>query len=159
MVPVVAEGRRQPLHSDHNYRADSGRGSDLLFRNLETTKIVKLLHATALALVGWYMIIPPSSGIRRPGYPRTNPAAPLSRWSFYNESWDHDAWPPADRAHAKEFDLKAACEAKKEKVYPAHPPPIPRTAGGDMTERIETYREFGSHTICVSSGDPRFKEK
>jgi hypothetical protein len=62
-------------------------------------------------------------------------------------------------AHAKEFDSKAACEATKEKIYPAHPRPISPTAGGGLKERIETYREFGSHTICVSSDDPRFKGK
>jgi hypothetical protein len=114
---------------------------------------MRFRHAAALALVVWYMIIPPASGIWRPGY-RTNPTAPLSKWYFYNESWTRAAWSPADRAHAKEFDSKAACEATKEKVYPAHPP-IPRTAGGGMTERIETYREFGSHTICLASDDPR----
>lgn len=34
MAPVVAQSRREPLHSDHNNRPRSGRGSDLLFRNL-----------------------------------------------------------------------------------------------------------------------------
>jgi len=120
---------------------------------------MKPRHAAALALVGWYMIIPPSSGIRRPGYPRTNPSAPLSRWEFYNESWFTDTWGPVDRAHAKEFDSKAACEATKEKVYPSHLPPIPQNVGGDARETLESVREFGSHTICVSSDDPRLKEK
>jgi hypothetical protein len=117
-------------------------------------------HVAALALVGWYMIIPPSSGIRRPGYPRTNPSAPFSKWGFYNESWFTNTWGPEDRAHAKEFDSKAACEAKKkEEIYPAHLPLPQNVKGGDARERIESAREFGSQTICVSSDDPRLKGK
>jgi hypothetical protein len=122
---------------------------------------VKPHHSAALALVVWYMIIPPSSGIRRPGYPRTIPAAPLSKWYFWNESWLHNPWGPGDRAHAKEFDSKAACEAKKtEEIYPAHLPlGSLNSLGGDERETIESARESGSHTICVSSDDPRLKEK
>ena len=121
---------------------------------------MRIRHAAALALVGWYMIIPPPSEIRRPGYPRTNPSAPLSRWEFYNDSWFTDTWGPVDRAHAKEFDSKAACEATKEKVYPSHLlQPVPRNVGGDASEKLEAIREFASHTICVCSDDPRLKEK
>jgi len=121
-------------------------------------KSVKPRHAAALGLVVWYMITPPFSGIRRPGY-RTNPAAPLSKWYFYNELDPHNPWGPIDISHAEKFDSKAACEAKKEKVYPSHLPPIPLNTGGDARERLESVREFGSHTICVSSDDPRFNEK
>ena len=38
---------------------------------------MKLYHATALALVGWYLMIPPTGR----NYPTGNVAAPLSQWS------------------------------------------------------------------------------
>jgi hypothetical protein len=158
MVPVVAEGRREPLRTDHNNRPRSGRGPDLLFGNLSTENLMKSRHAAALALVVWYMIIPPSSGIRRQGYPRTNPAAPLSKWYFWNESWLHNPWGPADRAHAKEFDSKATCEAKKkEEIYPAHLPlgslnglGGTRAKGSKELESLVLTRFACLPTICVS---------
>ena len=39
MVPVVAEGRREPLRADYSNRPRSGRRSDLLFWNLVARRI------------------------------------------------------------------------------------------------------------------------
>ena len=60
MVPVVAEGRREPLRTNHINRTRSGRGSDLFFWNLRATKIVKLLLEAALALLGLSLMVPSS---------------------------------------------------------------------------------------------------
>jgi hypothetical protein len=104
-------------------------------------------HAAALALVGWYLIIPPLKGLGR------DERAPLSKWFFYNElKFPHN---PDDRAHAIEFQTANQCEEKKEEIWPAHPPPIPPTVGGGMRERVERNRETGAKSRCVASDDPR----
>jgi hypothetical protein len=41
---------------------------------------MKLRHAAALALVGWYLMAPPMSSW--PGTPWIDPNAPLSKWQF-----------------------------------------------------------------------------
>lgn len=45
VVPVVAEGRREPLRADHNNRGRRRGDSNLFFGNLETSRVVKLRHA------------------------------------------------------------------------------------------------------------------
>ena len=115
---------------------------------------MKSRHAAALGLVVWYLIIPPASGIHRRGH-YANPSAPLAKWYFYS-GWKE---PYIDRAHAKEFDSEATCEALKEKYYPAHPPPLSLIQGAEIRDRVEKSREFSSYATCVSSDDPRFKEK
>jgi hypothetical protein len=47
---------------------------------------MRLYHAAAIALVGWYLMTPPTG----PKYPGGNPAAPLSQWS---------KWPKTFRDH------------------------------------------------------------
>jgi hypothetical protein len=112
---------------------------------------MNLRHAAALALVGWYLITPPF-GIRIPGH-YANSAAPLAKWRFYNEL--HRRTPNRlDKARAKEFDSKAACEAKRAELYPTL-----SVQGATVKERIEINRELGSQTICIATDDPRLKEK
>jgi len=58
-----------------------GAGHKTIYRAIATPKRevangMKLRHAAALALVGWYMIIPPTSR----DYPMGNVDAPLSEW-------------------------------------------------------------------------------
>jgi hypothetical protein len=116
---------------------------------------MKPRHAAALALVGWYLMEPPIVGPYGRGRVY-DASAPLSRWYFYNEL-KSDIHNPLDRAHATKFRSKDQCDAKREEKWPANPPPIPPTVGGGMTERIETWRELGAKSLCVSADDPRLK--
>src|SRR5260221_1301363 len=57
---MVAEGRREPLHSDHSNRPRSGCGSDLFFLNLEHLRFalriyeVGPLHIRLRAYLGYW---------------------------------------------------------------------------------------------------------
>jgi hypothetical protein len=104
-----------------------------------------LRHAAALALVGWYMITAPFA----------NTSAPVAKWEFYNDLPPRTLNRPTDKAHAKEFDSKAACEAKKAEIWPTlSGSSVP---GGDIQEWIARHNTIASHTICISSSDPRLK--
>ena len=107
---------------------------------------MKPRHAAALALVGWFLMIPPNTGGSR------DEGAPLSKWFSYNELKLNSK---DDRAHAMEFQTAEQCEAKKEQRWPADPPPIPPTVGPDMSRRVNRWREAGAKSRCVSSDDPR----
>jgi hypothetical protein len=113
---------------------------------------ISLRHAAALALVSWYLLLPPYKLVYQGSQSRADPGAPLERWLFYNESRNPNS---EVRTNAKAFDSNAACEATKEQLYPADPPPIPTGVGAEIRDRIEELIEYASHAICVSSNDPR----
>jgi hypothetical protein len=106
---------------------------------------MKSRHTAALALVGWYLIT------------YANPSAPTAEWSFYNELRLTPKTRPTDKRHAKEFESKAACEAKKDQVCQALS--LSSTArGGDIKAWVDRHNSLRSRTICVSSDDPRLKQ-
>ena len=117
---------------------------------------IRVRHVAKLALVGWYLMLPPLVGCCGPG--SYDAGAPLSKWLFYNEL-KSDIRNPENRVHAMEFRSAEACEAKRAEKWPPNPPPIPPTVGGGMSERIETWRELGAKSRCVSADDPHLKEK
>jgi hypothetical protein len=57
---------------------------------------MKLRHAAALALVGWYLMVPPQTRTWWIGPERYDDAAPLSRWTT-----------------ERSFDKAEACEAAR----------------------------------------------
>jgi hypothetical protein len=131
VVPVVAEGRREPLRSNHSDRAGSGCGSDLFFWNLEATKIVKLLHATALALVVWYLMLPPSTSLYT-----FDAKAPISKWIDF---MIHDS------ARQCENALTDYRDKMSRNAFGAAPPLA--------AEQIAEFRV----AQCVSTDDPRLE--
>ena len=119
---------------------------------------MNLRHAAVLALVGWYLIVPPPHSDKSRCGRYADPCAPLSQWYFYNESsrWDWKA--PVDRPHALKFDSEERCEAKRNEKYTSwvaakHPPPFWHEGA------INAATEFASHAQCIATDDPRFKEK
>ncbi len=58
--------------------------------------MIKLRHTAALALMGWYLFVPPQTRFWWIGEQRYDDAAPLSRWTL-------------DRS----FDKAAGCEAAR----------------------------------------------
>ena len=110
-------------------------------------------HAAALALVGWYLILPPSHSEKSRCGKYADPCAPLSQWYFYNELSN---WAPMDRPRALEFDSEERCESKKKERYTRwvearHPPPFWTEAA------INASTEFASHAQCIATDDPRLK--
>ena len=57
---------------------------------------MKLRHAAALALVGWYLMVPP---LKSRGSMAVDASAPLARWHIF-----------------KSFDSVTECEALREKI-------------------------------------------
>jgi len=90
---------------------------------------VNLRHAAALALVGWYLVLPPISD----GKPDTS--APLSSW----EQW-------------RSFDTAESCEQardfKREQMKKYDEPKT-----GILWSEV-----FGVYSKCISTDDQRLKE-
>jgi hypothetical protein len=99
---------------------------------------MKLRHAAALALTGWYLIAPPAPG--------TKPVPPLYKWV---------------RLH--EFDTAAQCKQwiRMQKTVPSKDAVVKwgcMTNNGDYCPPSATDTEQ-SWERCVASDDPRLKPK
>jgi hypothetical protein len=106
---------------------------------------MKLHHAAALALVGWYLMLPPL----RPDGPRSDPpkgsdrvkadlSAPLSQWEAISTG--------------KPFGTKKECEA-----YPEHLKKLLHDPKKPGAERALKY--WFDRSQCVSTDDPRMKSR
>jgi hypothetical protein len=92
---------------------------------------MKLRHAAALALTGWYLMIPPEVGY---GPPIIQYQAPLTKW-----------------ARAKTFDSEKACR-KELRAWSTVKGPFDNYAQQRAADRFQRGR-------CVPADDPRLKEK
>jgi hypothetical protein len=104
---------------------------------------VKLRHAAALALVGWYVIAPPYYVV-----PTTVP--PYTNYEV-DENATLDKWAIIDA-----YDSARECEAKLSifvqlGVAPSDPGPNPRKNAA-LGERLRDC-------LCVATDDPRLKPK
>jgi hypothetical protein len=107
---------------------------------------MNLRHAAALALVGWYLMLPPFIRVgpdpREPGRDIVAPdsAAPLSKW-FWSGS----------------FDSVEACERSQEKeITETQRRNSLKTSFHARIDRDEmAFRE----ARCIATDDPRLKEK
>ena len=99
---------------------------------------MRLRHAAALALAGWYLMLPPVSGI---GVVRGD--APLSQWSI-DGSYDS----ARDCANAK-TQRRAHIEM-----------PLPGEKPGEITEQgMAVPRLVWDSALCIATDDPRLKGK
>jgi len=101
---------------------------------------MKASHAAALALVGWYLMVPPQ--LVSSGHETVNVDAnvPLSRWTTWQA-----------------FDTATECESQLE------------TLKGAALQRAQTGRSRGFlqklldnqffHGQCIATDDPRLKEE
>ena len=119
---------------------------------------MNLRHAAALALVGWYLMVPPFSKTDQYGNTHADPSAPLSEWEFYNElrtTVSHD------RAHALEFRTRDDCERKRKEFYDGWFGTNSRPGGKDIVRwdsiAIGAKTEVITYEKCISSDDPRLK--
>jgi len=97
------------------------------------SRMMKLRHTVALALVaGWLLLAPSADG----------PTAPLTRWTVYPQSMRHTTFPS-----------KAACLAEIGALRHLRPPPkslapLPLTSGAEFAD-----------ALCIAADDPRLKGK
>jgi hypothetical protein len=94
---------------------------------------VKLRHAAALALVGWYLMIPPAV-VEHGNHRIYTKAAPLSRWSLF-QSFDT----------AK--DCQKAATALRQGVVSA--------LSANPKQPLDNLRPM--YAICIATDDPRLK--
>ena len=90
-------------------------------------------HAAALALVGWYLMVPP------PYSERARSLLPLSEWSIY-----------------KTFESADACTFFREDVATG----MLQDAPPDFVVQFDSsFMNIFQQAECVASDDPRLKEK
>ncbi len=94
---------------------------------------MKTRHAAALALVGWYLMMPP--GNRR----SLNSAAPLSKWLVWTF-----------------YDTAAECESGRAFILNLKNQKQEDKAGLDLQALTRTP---GFTLQCIEADDPRLKEK
>jgi hypothetical protein len=100
---------------------------------------MKLRHAAALALAGWYLIMPPTGRTLRVGL-----AAPLSQWRTVGT-----------------FNSADDCESGKRKGLPLLEKRIKEKAGkaGVAAHDSDVQVLAGLSLRCIASDDPRLKGK
>ena len=112
---------------------------------------MKLRHAAALGLVVWYLMLPPNAAVR-------DISIPLAQWSvegtFDTASDCQEAMASLSQRAESETEMRKLADQEWKKVRPDVNLPY------DMRERlIKVVRERLKTMRCVSSDDPRLKEK
>jgi hypothetical protein len=120
---------------------------------------MKPRHAAALALVGWYLMIPPFLKKDQYGHLHADPTAQLSKWHFYNERRDLFY----DQAHAREFRTHDECERKRKEFYDGWFGTNGNRGLKDElmwdSDAIGARTEVIKYERCIASDDPRLKSK
>lgn len=120
---------------------------------------MKRRHAAGLALVGWYLMLPPFLKENQWGIWHADPATPLSQWNFYNERNDFTA----DQAHALEFKTYDECERKRKEFYDGWFGTNGQRGLKDILQwnsiLINARTEVVTSEKCVAGEDPRLKAK
>lgn len=90
-------------------------------------------HAAALALVVWFLLVPPIV-LDATDQPRVQPTAPLNEWRVYAT-----------------FESREQCENLRDKIREGERglPPSEKNA--------ELKREAAASLLCVANDDPRLK--
>jgi hypothetical protein len=129
-------------HAESIAERERGKGREIVTRGVETS--MNLRHATALALVGWYLMQPhvftDATNRGRPAF--GNWAAPISEWEVLHS-----------------YDSAKDCEAEKEHAHKMAQV-IKRTLtdfpANERTE-VRATGEAETYAVCISSDDPRLK--
>ena len=115
-----------------------------LMRRFAKSPSMNLSHAATLALVSWYLLVPPASnwtkwhtpfvksgGVFLSGFP----SAPLSRWSRRGE-----------------FNAQIECEKARQRLT-TRDDPVPN----QLPNNARQY--FAAHATGIANDDPRLEEK
>jgi hypothetical protein len=103
---------------------------------------VKLHHAAALALVGWYLMVPPYSGSPR----RYDDLRPLKEWKSVGQVHDSLAECKRDKA-AKFAQMYAVLGVASTKWH----------LNRDIL--VLNWKNARMATQCIATGDPRLESK
>jgi len=98
-------------------------------------------HAAALALVGWYLMVPPD----RPKL--TDPVEWVSRAPFRD-------WQIVQR-----FDATSACERRRHEIISDAKHAIKADAKARRTAAVLSDYAISNNATCISRDDPRLKEQ
>jgi hypothetical protein len=106
-------------------------------------------HTAALALIGWYLISPPSTYDSRTQSFALLPNAPISKWKVI-DSYDSagDCNSVRDEIQKAAHDPAALAQVNKETAKRGEPPL-------DSKFALESAHE----AFCISTDDPRLKER
>jgi hypothetical protein len=102
---------------------------------------MKLRHAAALALVGWYLMVPPS----------TDEGAPLGHWKV---AASYDSASACEEALHKGKD-----EAQADYQHPSAPPSGWKHSTKDWLDFSRWTAQRFLAAQCIATDDPRLKEK
>ena len=101
---------------------------------------MKLRHAAALALVGWYLMMPPPTKAPKYGW-SVSLSEPLIRWH-----------------HVGSYDTAAECENARDSLHTQGLDRIRRYAKNPFADEAAIGQEDAS-AECIATDDPRLKEK
>jgi hypothetical protein len=118
---------------------------------------LKPRHAAALALVGWYLMVPP------PGPPRStgastappNDNAPLNQWTIRNSS---DSAQACEAAKKKILDTATTNMDKQQHLAERRQGLSPDNFA-DQAFLVADQLEYATEAVCISTDDPRLKSK
>jgi len=91
-------------------------------------------HAAALALIGWYLMIPPVSGDRTNSFKLLR-KAPLSEWTILNV-----------------FDSADSCSRHREQVRA-----LGLKTANKLSESLRAVYDADVLSECIATDDPRLK--
>jgi len=105
---------------------------------------MKSRHAAALALVGWYLIAPPTKQSPTSGAVSLDVSAPLAKWQRIDS-----------------FDTAAECRAAQAKtgVVAIEPDDISILHDGDKEWWAKNAKTTVAASKCIATDDRRLKEK
>ena len=118
---------------------------------------MKPRHAAALALVGWYLMVPP------PGPPRStgantappNDTAPFNQWTIRNS---YDSAQACEAAQKKNLDTATTNMDKQHHLAEQRQGLSPDNFAGQEF-LVADQLEYATEALCISTDDPRLKSK
>lgn len=107
-----------------------------------TDKIVIIRYMIYFALLGWYLMLPPTA--QRNGNPWPDGRAPLGEW-----------------ATAKSFDTAKACETEVDKHRRVFEKAYREVSHNDSSRefRARFFVVTAGEATCIASDDPRLREE
>lgn len=118
---------------------------------------MKPRHAVALALVGWYLMVPP------PGQPRStgantappNDSAPLTQWTTRNS---YDSAQACEAAKKQSLDT-ASADLDKQRRFAAQRQGLSPDNLSYQKFLVTDQLAYATKALCVSTDDSRLKSK